>query len=115
MDELISREFVLREIEAAQKSLESDNDVVWELNKKFFKGLAWANRIIRDAPAIEIPMKWISVKDRLPVTGNVLATDGQIIITAPSSSVRNRKSITHWMPLPELPKEGAENDRTETR
>lgn len=58
---------------------------------------------------------WISVKDRLPVTGNVLATDGQIIITAPSSSVRNRKSITHWMPLPELPKEGADNDRTETR
>lgn len=58
---------------------------------------------------------WISVKDRMPVTGNVLATDGQIIITAPSSSVRNRKSITHWMPLPELPKEGAENDRNETR
>lgn len=51
---------------------------------------------------------WISVKDRLPVTGNVLATDGQIIITAPSSSVRSRKSITHWMPLPEPPEEGEE-------
>ena len=68
-----------------------------------------------DALRAQQEQSWISVKDRLPVTGNVLTTDGQIIITAPSSSVRNRKSITHWMPLPEPPKEGADNDQTETR
>ena len=49
---------------------------------------------------------WISVKDRLPKTGTVLATDGRIVITAPSSSVTaNGQAITHWMPLPEPPKE----------
>lgn len=50
--------------------------------------------------------EWISVKDRLPKTGTVLATDGQIVITAPSSSVTaDGQAITHWMPLPEPPKE----------
>lgn len=45
--------------------------------------------------------EWISVKDRLPKTGTVLATDGQIVITAPSSSVTaDGQAITHWMPLP---------------
>ena len=51
--------------------------------------------------------EWISVKDRLPERGTVLATDGQIVITAPSSSVTaDGIAITHWMPLPEPPKEG---------
>ena len=49
---------------------------------------------------------WISVKDRLPKTGTVLATDGRIVITAPYSSVTaNGQAITHWMSLPEPPKE----------
>ena len=52
---------------------------------------------------------WISVKDRLPTdvgyNGTVLATDGNIVITAPSSSVTRTGAITHWMPLPQPPKE----------
>ena len=48
--------------------------------------------------------EWISVKDRLPLTGTVLATDGIIVITAPASSVtKDGPAITHWMPLPEPP------------
>ncbi len=48
---------------------------------------------------------WVSVKNRLPKTGTVLATDGKIVITAPSSSVTvDGPAITHWMPLPEPPK-----------
>lgn len=48
---------------------------------------------------------WISVKDRIPLGGTVLATDGKIVITAPASSViANGDVITHWMPLPGLPK-----------
>ncbi|RGX52927.1 DUF551 domain-containing protein [Anaerotruncus sp. AF02-27] len=54
-------------------------------------------------------MEWISVKDRLPkeikCNGTVLATDGVTVITAPSSSVTAKGAITHWMPLPEPPKE----------
>ena len=47
---------------------------------------------------------WISAKDRLPDGGTVLATDGSVVITAPSSSVTaDGPAITHWMPLPEPP------------
>ena len=38
------------------------------------------------APVVQ-GSNWISVKDRLPRYGTVLATDGRIVITAPSSSV----------------------------
>ena len=48
--------------------------------------------------------QWISVKERLPMEGTVLATDGNVVITAPSSSVTaDGPAITHWMPLPEPP------------
>lgn len=48
---------------------------------------------------------WISVKDRTPKSGTVLATDGKIVITAPASSVTaDGEAITHWMPLPGLPR-----------
>ena len=53
--------------------------------------------------------EWISVKERLPeddkYNGTVLATDGSIVITAPSSTVAAGGVITHWMHLPEPPKE----------
>ena len=63
--------------------------------------------------------KWISVKDRLPKTGErVLATDGFMV----GEGFRNDKNefcryyasswkdvlgddVTHWMPLPDPPKE----------
>ena len=55
--------------------------------------------------ALKYPQgEWISVKDRLPKTGTVLATDGKVVITAPSPSVTLGGVITHWMPLPEPPK-----------
>lgn len=56
----------------------------------------------------DMPTLWISVKDRLPKTGTVLATDGQVVITAPASSVTaDGPAITHWMPLPSV--EGLNN------
>jgi len=55
-------------------------------------------------------MGWISTKDRLPEVGvrvlasytNQYVTINQMHIQDDASFVRN---ITHWMPLPEPPKE----------
>lgn len=49
---LIDADAVLKEIIYAQKSLESNNDSRWEMNKPYFKGLAWAHRIVLDIPTV---------------------------------------------------------------
>ena len=67
-------------------------------------------------------MEWISVKDRLPERGTeVLVTDGlHTMVTWCEDTINGVKwvdnyytyvnvrfrEVTHWMPLPELPKEG---------
>lgn len=57
--------------------------------------------------ALTHPTGWISVEDRIPKTGTVLATDGRVVITAPASSVTaDGPAITYWMPLPDLPGKG---------
>lgn len=64
--------------------------------------------------------QWISVEDRLPGCGErVLATDGSFVGEAYRTSAKSwyrhtsfpwrdlfHTVVTHWMPLPELPKEG---------
>ena len=50
---LIDADALKKEIIKAQESLKSNNDKEWERNKKYFKGLAWANRLIDNAPAVE--------------------------------------------------------------
>ena len=54
MAEYIEREALREEIQIAQEGLESDNDIVWEMNKKYFAGLAWAHRLVLDAPAADV-------------------------------------------------------------
>jgi hypothetical protein len=54
MAEYIEREIVLQEIIKAQESLESNMDKEWTRNKPYFKGLAWANRIISETPAADV-------------------------------------------------------------
>lgn len=62
--DLISRSFVLKQIFEEQEKLKTDNDDLWEQNKAYFKGLAYANRLIIDAPTVEQPQgKWISQED----------------------------------------------------
>ena len=53
LDDLISRRELVETIERAQDSLISDNDVVHEKNKGYFKGLAWANHLVRTAPTVK--------------------------------------------------------------
>lgn len=62
--------------------------------------------------------EWISVKDRLPVCGErVLITEGSAVFEAYLSishkwvraGIGWAESVTHWMPLPEPPKDGDDN------
>lgn len=53
----ISRTALLAKIEEAQKSLQSDNSAIWELNKNYFKGLAWAFNLVVEAPTVMLPCK----------------------------------------------------------
>lgn len=74
-----------------------------------------ARKIIAEAPAADVVERprWISVKERMPEDGkNVLAyegggfyfldwcCDGKWVVASESIAV-----VTHWMPLPEPPKE----------
>lgn len=54
MAEYIERDALIAEIEKAQSSLDSNIDKVWYRNKPYFKGLAWANRLTRDAPTADV-------------------------------------------------------------
>jgi hypothetical protein len=79
------------------------------------RGLDYAMRIVEQMPTIG---GWISVKDRLPEHGKrylIYATSGNNKIghiTMASfgghfalSGIRAYWKVTHWMPLPEPPKE----------
>ena len=57
-------------------------------------------------------MDWISVKDRLPDTNDLVLTYAEDIsghkyrLIVPNLSLSTfPSSVTHWMPLPEPPKE----------
>ena len=53
MAELIDRQEIIKIISAAQDSLKSDNDIIWNLNRDYYKGLAWAHRLVLDATAVD--------------------------------------------------------------
>ena len=84
--------------------------------EEFLAYLSGMQRVLEDidaAPTIDpesLHPRWIPVSDRLPETGEVLATNGDVIAVAPASSVRRKDTyITHWMPLPEPPESEGEN------
>lgn len=93
-----------RIIDADKLDFSFDRRCFSEKDEGYVRGADDAIGVVKNAPTIPQPTGWISVKDRLPKTGTVLVTDGRVVITAPSSSVTaDGPSITHWMPLPELP------------
>ena len=71
--------------------------------------------------------QWISVEERRPEPGKrVLATDGVFVGEAYRTSADSWRRydgiamrdclgsvVTHWMPLPEAPEEGASNGKTD--
>lgn len=72
------------------------------INDTFIAGVEWERQ--RD--------KWISVKDKKPDCVNILAFTGGLILTL--TYINNKyyygcnkwcSEVTHWQPLPELPKQ----------
>ena len=62
---LIDADKLFEEIDQAQESLITNDDKMWNLNKPYFKGLAWARGLINESPTIN-PYEWISVEDDKP-------------------------------------------------
>ncbi len=111
MAEYICREAILddleKEIEAGNIALDED---VW-INK----GLRIAIRDIKDIKTADVqPVKWVSVKDRLPENTKpcaVVTEDNGLGVSRYMG--RNRfewtlfgERVLYWMPLPETPKDG---------
>ena len=65
MSDLISRSALLSQIGVELTRLETDNDRLWEMNRKYHAGMAIANGIIIKAPAVDAEVvrhgRWIEV------------------------------------------------------
>ena len=106
MSDLISREAAIGKL----VNLHEYDEGVWDINVPAIK-----LEDIEELPAVGTEPKWISVEERLPPCGErVLITEGSAVFEAYLSIsnkwVRNgigwMECVTHWMPLPEPPKEG---------
>lgn len=83
-------------------------------NEHFLYGIETAKEIVANAPTA---VDWISVNDRLPDEGKyVLVWESQgfaycdkLIYGIWNIGANNGAIITHWMPLPEPPKEVSED------
>jgi hypothetical protein len=125
MDEYISREAIVKEIKEEIKAC--DAKFVEDIQIK--KGLKIAIRDIKAAKTADVqPTKWINAKDRLPdesceclgvVDGEVTEVSydpkqkGLICVWSMCDADGFRPlsddAVTHWMPLPEPPKDGETN------
>lgn len=104
------------EIEAIRKEIEWKDMVI---------SLAQRKQSEAEAERDALLQQWTSVDDELPAPGNrVIATDGYFVGEAyrTISGTWNRYDgvamrdcigsiVTHWMPLPSLPKEGGQGGK----
>ena len=113
-------------IDSARKEIEDASDLL-ESQRNEIVMLEGAQHVMSEIMG-ELQTKWISVKDKLPEDNQMVIgytpVDGYMfvgylthskwgdileekwhIITAMRSDRRITKRVTHWMPLPELPKE----------
>ena len=52
--EYIERGALEKKIDKAQELLKNQHPRLWYVNKKYFQGLAWARRLLLDAPAADV-------------------------------------------------------------
>lgn len=114
---LIDAEDLLQTLAAQFDNL----DPRWLRDRSIGEGLKIAKKAIEAAPAVDVASvqhgEWISVKDerKPPNFKVVLITDGECVDlgawqgegwASDFSYVDESEDVTHWMPLPKLPKEG---------
>lgn len=104
-DDAISREYCL------------DTIAKLPLNWEYGLGVEDCYKIVENAPSIDGQVcKWISVEDMLPKNGQivfcytkyfyeVLQWDDDSEQWCGQNSVNEKHYVTHWMPIPEPPKE----------
>ena len=54
MARYIDADALTEEIDKAQTSLESNDDIVWERNKNYYKGLCWARSLVDEQPTADV-------------------------------------------------------------
>ena len=119
MDDLISRKDLMKKIahhtvHDSMSCVTFERSTVYEMVKGDMFGL------VKDAPAVASMPRWISVEERLPEDQkNILTVNGHREIRVMAlwhkhgdswtwilnERFRHFNDITHWMPLPEPPKE----------
>ena len=119
MSELIDRNDLILEI------MQKHKDVPFVFRKEkphpntyYNEGLIDCAELAQKAPAVSQDTRWISVKDRLPNRDEyVLVWGGEYMFidclhnNEWASSWIVEAHITHWMPLPEPPKEEEDEPR----
>lgn len=125
MDDLVSRKDLMKKIahhtvHDSMSCVTFERSTVYEMVKGDMFGL------VKDAPAVASMLRWISVEEKLPENEQMVIgytpCDGYMfvgyyreeqnwkqwyIVTAMRSTKYVTKKVTHWMPLPEAPKEAA--------
>lgn len=105
----------MTEIEALREEIEWKNMVI---------ALAQRKQAEAEAERDALLQRWTSVDDELPAPGmRVLATDGVFVGEAYRTSANTWRRydgvamrdcigsvVTHWIPLPKVPKEGDKSD-----
>lgn len=87
------------------------------LDERYYRAMKRAETFVEEMPAVAAAPTWISVEDRLPDDyervlvwrsriNDVDVFDGRSVqIRCETAEMRRIHGITHWMPLPEPPKD----------